>query len=218
MHEERLGTIIADFLTGERLEATSYEQERQALAGFLVKERGYPPDCIQSKLYLPVSVDGAQHGRLIDFLVVSPANEPLALVLFNPGDPATFVRESLAAARLCAWPPNAALPGVPLVVVTDAKKALLLRTNSGERLAQGAAAFPRYGHLAELAGADLELTTKAQAGSAGTWDLGKEARILAAYEQVSASCCQATCKPSARAVLPGVVVNGRQAYLANTPG
>ena len=43
MHEVSLGGVIADYLTGEQLERTTYEDLRQALAKFLVEERGFAP-------------------------------------------------------------------------------------------------------------------------------------------------------------------------------
>ncbi|MDY7001579.1 MAG: type I restriction endonuclease subunit R, partial [Thermodesulfobacteriota bacterium] len=49
MHETSFNRTIRDYLTGEDLDETTYEEFRQALAKMLVEERGYPKDRLKSK-------------------------------------------------------------------------------------------------------------------------------------------------------------------------
>ena len=58
MHEESLGNVIRDYLTGEELVETSYEEFRQALARMLVEEKGYPKDRLTPKVGVCFPVDG----------------------------------------------------------------------------------------------------------------------------------------------------------------
>jgi len=185
MHEESLGNIIRDYLTGEELEETSYEEFRQALARMLVEERGYPKASLVPKTGVCFPVDGQDYTRMIDLTALGPEGLPLLLIIFCSGEPGTYVREALAAARLHQ-------PPVPLVLTTDTKSAELVAVGSGKTLVSGMRAVPFYQDLAGLAQAN-----PMAASSPG--QVERERRILYAYsEMLSGGCCQGSCRPKAR--------------------
>ncbi len=218
MHEVSLGQSIRDYLTGEQVDATTYEDLRQALARLLVEERGYPatalcprvevrfalPDAASGKLRGGVAVPESRRGsvptgasqpsavpsagaasedarigeacRVVDFVAMGPDGRPLLAVLFCAGQVNTYLRESLAAARL--------LPGgpAPLVVVTDTRDALLVATESGTVQGEGMRAIPAWSDALALAAAHPSLALSAERRDA-------EARILHAYTGFLKTCC-----------------------------
>ncbi len=185
MHEESLGSVIRDYLTGEELPETSYEEFRQALARMLVEERGYPRESLEPKVGVCFPVDGASYTRMVDLLARGEEGQPLLLILFCSGEPGSDLREGLAAARLHQ-------PPAPLVLATDTRTAVLAAADSGEVLGQGMAAVPRYEDLAALAAAHPAPTLAEDR-------LERERRILFAYsERLSGGCCKGACRPTAR--------------------
>lgn len=185
MHEESLGSVIRDYLTGEELEETSYEEFRQALARMLVEERGYPKDRLVSKTGVCFPVDGRDYTRMIDLTALGHDDAPLLLIIFCSGEPGTYVREAVAAARLHQ-------PPVPLVLTTDTKSAELVAASSGRTLVSGMRAVPFYQDLPGLA-QDNPVAAPSQD------QVERERRILYAYsEMLSGGCCQGACRPKAR--------------------
>lgn len=185
MHEESLGTVIRDYLTGEELEETSYEEFRQALARLFVEERSYPKASLAAKCGVCFPIDGQDYTRMVDLVASGPDGAPLMLVIFCSGEPGTYLREALAAARLYT-------PPVPLTLVTDTRSAVLAATATGESLGSGMRAVPFWDDLAALAAAHpVEALTQDRAE--------RERRILYAYsEMLSGGCCQGACRPKAR--------------------
>jgi hypothetical protein len=185
MHEESLGTVIRDYLTGEELEETSYEIYRQALARLLVEERGYLKGRVLSKVGVCFPVDGRDYTRMVDLAVLGEDGRTLMLVIFCSGEPGSYLRESLAAARLFD-------PPAPLVLVTDTKSAVLAASAIGEVLGAGMRAVPH--------GDDLEGLARAHPARELTPDQAeRERRVLYAYsEMLSGGCCQGACRPKAR--------------------
>lgn len=59
MHEVSLGRTIRDYLTGEQVEQTTYEDLRQALARILVEEKGYPASSVRAKVGVHFPVTGS---------------------------------------------------------------------------------------------------------------------------------------------------------------
>jgi len=186
MHEESLGTVIRDYLTGEELVETSYEVYRQGLARMFVEERGYPRESLVPKVGICFPVDGKDYTRMVDLAALGPDGAPLLLVIFCSGEPGSYVREALAAARLHA-------PPVPLVLTTDTKNAVLAAAGSGAVLGEGIRAIPFHADLAGLAEANpVPPLTEDRAE--------RERRILFAYsEMLSGGCCTGACRPKARA-------------------
>lgn len=185
MHEESLGTIISDYLTGEALPETSYEIYRQGLARLLVEERGYPKASLRAKAGICFPVDGQEYTRMVDLVAWDPQGRPLLLIIFCSGEPGSYMREAVAAARLHQ-------PPVPLALTTDTKSAALIAAATGEVLATGMRGLPFYNDLAELAVIHpVNEPTPEQAE--------RERRILYAYsEMLSGGCCQGACRPKSK--------------------
>lgn len=139
MHEVSLGQSIRDYLTGEVVEETTYEELRQGLARLLVEEKGFPREAIRPRLVLSYQVQDRVVETTLDFGIFREG-DPALLVLFCPGEVGSFIRQSVAAARL--W-----RPPFPLVLVTDTKTAALVRVSDMERLAQGFSAVPSWEEL-----------------------------------------------------------------------
>lgn len=181
MHEVSLNRVITDYLTGQEIMDTTYEDLRQALAKLLVEDRKYPRELIRSKYDLAFSVNGEPHSVAIDLAVFSEHGEPLLALFFCPGEVGTFVRESLAAARIHLPAP------FPLVLVTDSMELHLVETKSGELLGQGFNAVPLWSALGDVASAH-------PCPQFGEDRLDKERRILAAYDGLGGPCCGAKCE------------------------
>jgi hypothetical protein len=184
MHEESLGNVIRDYLTGEEVPETSYEEFRQALARMLVEEKGYPKERLTPKVGVCFLVDGHDYTRMVDLLASDEAGRPLLFVVFCSGEPGTYVRESLAAARIFAE------GAVPLVLVTDTREAVLLETATGRELGRGLRAIPDWATL---------LAMDAPRPTPSPEALERERRILYAYSEfLENGCCQGACRPGAR--------------------
>lgn len=176
MHEVSLGQTIRDYLTGEAIDATTYEDLRQALARMLVEEKGYPADRLEPRVAVHFPTADGEYCRTIDLAVRDQGGKPLLILVFCPGQVNTFSRECLAAARLFPAGP------VPFVVVTDLKEAQLLCVADGTILAHGIHALPSYGSLEALAAAHpvAPLTDD-------RYD--RECRILHTYSEFLKRCC-----------------------------
>jgi hypothetical protein len=181
MHETSLNQTLRDYLTGEEIEATTYEDFRQALARLLVAELGYPRERLSPKVPINFPVDGQNYCRVADLVAFDGQGRPLLVVFFAAGQPGSFDREIVAAARL--------FPGgsVGLVLCTNTEDAVLHETATGARLAKGIQAIPRYEALPALAAAHpAPQLTKDQ--------LARERRILYTYSEfLYGACCHTVC-------------------------
>jgi hypothetical protein len=180
MHEVSLNRVITDYLTGQEIMDTTYEDLRQALARLLVEDRKYPRENIHAKYPMNYSIDGESHSVAVDLAVFSPAGEPLLALFFCPGEVGTFVRESLAAARIHLPAP------FPLLIVTDSMELQLLETRTSQLLGQGFNAVPLWSDLPALAQAH-------PCPLPGEDRLDKERRIRAAYDGLGGPCCGGEC-------------------------
>ncbi|EGJ49947.1 type I restriction enzyme HsdR N-terminal domain-containing protein [Desulfocurvibacter africanus] len=180
MHEVSLGGTLLDYLTGEQVERTTYEDLRQALARMLVEEKGYPSDSLRPRVDIPFHIDGEQQSRTADLVAYDESDRPLLLVIFCAGAPGTYDRESVASARLIPGGP------APLVVVTDTRDAVLLETSRGRVLANGMAALPAWTDLRAKAEAVEQRPLSAEARQ-------REERILHAYTGFLKTCCGESC-------------------------
>jgi len=176
VHDISLGITIQDYLTGESIEATTYEDLRQALARLLVEELGYPRSALRPRVAVTFPIEGRLYSRVVDYAACDEAGAPLLAVLFCSGDILTYQRESLAAARLMERGPAA------LVAVTDTRNAVLLATRDGAELGRSMAALPRWETLLELARAHSPRPL-------GEAQRDREGRILFAYSESLYSCC-----------------------------
>ena len=183
MHEVSLGYTIADYLSGGSVEATTYEDLRQAIARMLVERKGYPASRLRSKVQVTFPVGEGCYTRTVDLVACDDKDRPLVLILFCAGEVETYVREALAAARLL----EAGAP--PLAVVTDTRSAVLLSVGDGLQMESRAyQALPDWGRLQEIAGQvpTYELTEKRRI---------MEGRLLYALSELR-SCCGDECETS----------------------
>ncbi len=176
MHEVSLNRVITDYLTGQEIMDTTYEDLRQALAKMFVEDRKYPRESIRPKHEIRYEVAGQEHVVNIDLAVFGSDGQPLLALFFCPGEVGTFVRESLAAARIHSPEP------FPLVVVTDSMELHLVETSSGRILAEGFHAVPLW--------KDLEVLASQHPCSVLSEDRSvMERRILLAYDGLGGPCC-----------------------------
>ncbi|WP_207259760.1 type I restriction enzyme HsdR N-terminal domain-containing protein [Desulfovibrio sp. Huiquan2017] len=150
MHESSLGGTLRDYLSGEEIDETTFEEFRQLLARLLVEEKGYPKDRLKAKISLKYCVEGKEYERIIDFVFYDEKGVPVFLVMFCAGDVATFERETVCAARLIDGGP------VPYALVTDTMDATLLDVRTGDELARGMNAVPEYDRLMAMV-AEIEV-------------------------------------------------------------
>jgi len=183
MHEVSLGQTISDFLTGESLEMTTYEDLRQALARLLVEEKGYPRKNLHPKVLIAYEIDGKPFSRSVDLLARDDQGNPLLALLFCSGTPETYTREAVYAGRLLPDGP------APLVVVTDSKDARLLRTWDGKEVASGFASIPDWDQLQNL-------LIDHPAPTLDPDRVIREQRIFYMYSSFLEGCCGKECPPS----------------------
>lgn len=176
MHDVSLGYSVEDYLTGEQVEATTYEDLRQALAKLLVVEKGWPKDQLAPRQGITFEVDGCFYTRLVDFIARDGQGDPVCLVDFCAGAVSTFVREALAAARIHETGP------IPLAIITDTKDAQLVAVADGRVLGEGMGALPRWEEVLALAKEHpLPPLTRER--------LQRERRICYAYSESRHGCC-----------------------------
>ncbi len=180
MHEVSLNRVITDYLTGREIMDTTYEDLRQALARMLVEDRKYPRESIRPKYELFYEVAGESQSAVVDLAVFGPAGEPLLALFFCPGEVGTFVRESVAAARIHLPAP------FPLVAVTDSMELVLVESRTGDCIADGFHAVPLWRDLPVLAG-------EHPCPPLGEERLLKERRILTASSGLGGPCCGGEC-------------------------
>lgn len=181
MHETSLGRTIRDYLTGEQRQETSYESFRQALARMMVEELGYPRERLSPRVGVHFPVDGKDYCRVADLVVRDAQGNARLLIFFAAGQPGSFDREAVAAARLFNEGP------APLVAVTNTEDGVLLEAASGSILETGMRSLPRHDELDALCAAH-------PAPSLDEAALERERRILYTYSEfIYGSCCHTVC-------------------------
>src|SRR6056297_3196535 len=151
MHEISLGYTIQDYLSGQDIEATTYEDLRQAIVQMIIERKGYPKENIRSKIKIEFDIEGKGFSRSVDLVVYNHFQEPWLIVLFCAGEVETFIRETVAAARL--------LPDKPakLALITDTNQALLIQVADAKILEKNPYhALPDWTRLQEIAGQSPE--------------------------------------------------------------
>lgn len=203
MHEVSLGGMLTDYLSGEKIEETTYEEFRQALARMLVEDKGFPKDSLRAKVPLVFQIDGQDTGRHIDLVAYDTSDtsdtsgepgesgRPLLLVIFCAGEVGSFERETVSCARLFPGGP------VPVAIVTDSIGASVLDTASGDPLshpisgAAGVRAIPTWDELRALVAASDAITKRMPLPEERR---RKEERILHAYNGfLYGTCCSESC-------------------------
>lgn len=181
MHETSLGGTLRDYLTGEEIEETTYEEFRQALAKLLVEEKGYPRERLRAKVDISYTIDGETFERPIDLVVVDEKEQPIFLIIFCSGDIGSYERETVCAARLIGEVPASH------ALVTDTMGASLMDVSSGECVANGMDALPDWEELQEMVRkADMKPLNEEQRE--------RQTRILHTYSGfLFGSCCNESC-------------------------
>lgn len=175
-----LGGVIRDYLSGELRQRATYEDLRQALARFLVEERGYPPAALTPRYAVRYEAGGEGLSREADIAMLLPEGSPGMFLLFCAGQVHTYVREMQALARLALPQP------CPLAVVTDMREAEFFSVGDGCILAKGLRALPDYGEALSLARLHALPLLHAEQRE-------KESRILHAYTGFLKACCGEIC-------------------------
>ena len=181
MHETSLNQTIIDYISGDEIQDTTFEDLRQAIARILVEQRGYPKAHLRSKQTLRYAIDGQVFEKVLDLVAVDDAGTPLLLVMFCPGGLITYIRQYVAAARLFEGGP------ISFVVVTDSKEAKLVRCVDGEILKEGFHAFPTWEQLQDLVAGNPHPPLDPDRVS-------KEQRIVYAMHDLSGPCCKGECE------------------------
>lgn len=181
MHEVSLNRVITDYISGAEIPDTTYEDLRQALARMLVEDKKYPKNCVRPKHEIEYDIEGQTHAAPIDIAVFSEDGRPLLALFFCPGEIGSFVRESLAAARIHLPEP------FPVVAVTDSMDIVVVATRTGETLGNGFNAVPRWPDLDRLA-ASHAMQPLPEARLRG------ERRIFHAYAGLGGPCCGGVCE------------------------
>ena len=181
MHEASLGGTLRDYLSGDEIDETTFEEFRQLLARLLVEEKGYPRDRLKAKVPLKYRVDGEEFARPIDYVLYDEQGKPIFIIIFCAGNVATFERETVCAARLIEGGP------VPYALVTDTMDATLLDVKTGDTVARSMAAVPDYDKLLAMVDkADMQPLTDEQRE--------KQTRVFHTYcGFIYGTCCSESC-------------------------
>jgi hypothetical protein len=181
MHELNLGYTLQDYVTGEEVQATTYEDIRQEIARFLVEEKRVPKEAIQTKVRATVLIEGRTYVQQMDMAIGQDPADPIMTVKFCAGQIETYARQVLAASRLLDQGPSR------LAVATDTRKAVILQVADGKMLRECSYSdLPNWEEMQEL--------TQTVPVYALTEDKkAKEGRLLFALSELSCSCSQETC-------------------------
>jgi hypothetical protein len=129
--------MITDFITGREIPNIGAEENRQAVAQYLVNEKGYSKDDIEVDVKIEMAIGGETYSSRVDLAVKNPGhNQRIIVIKCAAGSLGSREREIIAAARLLDD------LQIPFAVVSDGKTAILLDTVSGKKIGAGMAAIP----------------------------------------------------------------------------
>jgi hypothetical protein len=129
--------MITDFVTGKEIPNIGAEENRQAVAQFLVNEKGYSKDDIAVDVKIEMTIGGAPYRSRVDLLVMAgDGNLRVMAIKCAAGSIGSREREILAAARLLED------FQIPFAVVSDGRSAIVLDTVSGKKKGEGMDAIP----------------------------------------------------------------------------
>ncbi len=181
MHETSLGGTLRDYLSGDEIDETTFEEFRQLLARLLVEEKGYPKEQLKAKVPLTYCVDGEDFERPLDYVVYDEKDKPIFVIIFCAGDVGTFERETVCAGRLVDGGP------VPFALVTDTMNASLLDVRTGELVARSMAAVPSWDDL-------LAMVEKAEIKPLTDKQREMQTRVFHTYcGFIYGTCCSESC-------------------------
>jgi len=181
MHETSLGGTLRDYLTGEEIDETTFEEFRQALGRFLVEEKGYPLQQIKGKVKLRYCIDGEEYERPLDFVVYDKMGRPVLVIIFCSGEVGSYERETVCAGRLLDGGP------VAYALVTDTMDASLIDVMTGEVIARSMNAVPNYEDL-------LQMTHEVETRPLTEEQREKQTRVFHTYcGFLYGTCCSESC-------------------------
>lgn len=130
-------TMITDIVTGQEIPNIGAEENRQAVAQFLVNEKGYSKDDIEVDAKIELAIAGEPYHSQVDLVVrVNDGRLRIMAIKCAAGSLGSREREIVAAARLLDD------YQIPFGVVSDGKTAIVLDTVSGKKTGEGMAAIP----------------------------------------------------------------------------
>jgi hypothetical protein len=130
-------TMTTDFVTGREIPNVGAEENRQAVARYLVNEKGYSKDDIRVDANIDLVIAGEPYRSQVDLVVqANDGSLPIMAIKCAAGSLGSREREIVAAARLLKN------YQIPVAVVSDGKTALVLDTVSGKKTGEGMAAIP----------------------------------------------------------------------------
>lgn len=179
MHEVSLNQTIIDYLSGQKIESTTYEDLRQSLARILVEEKNYPPENIKSRFQFDISLNDKNYAIVIDF-VIYYKNKPVLILGFCPGAVSTYITQYLCLARIFPDSP------VPYVIVTDTNDAALVNVGLKKEICRGFACIPVWDEM-------LKMVEETDPVIVSRERIEKDKRIAYAMFALSDTCCTSTC-------------------------
>ncbi len=179
-HHLIMGELV-DFLSGKKILDTHDERYRQKIARFLVEQKEFTKDQIDSQTPLIVSA-GESRGQIkVDFCIRLQRNMVM-VIKYGPGSLVTRYRPALAISRLL-------VPyQIPLVAVTNGEALHLLDGENGTLISEGFESLPNSNVLADrFLGVAFKSISKERAQM--------EARVVYCYEiDGSCPCDDTVCK------------------------
>lgn len=166
---------ITDYLTGETVIETDDEQARQTIARFLVEQKGYLKTDLESRLMLPVLVDGDSGQVRVDY-VVRINGKAVMVVVYGPGAIVSRQRPTLAVARLME--PYV----IPYAVISNGRDGHLMDSRTGKVIGKSLdAVYSRSELLEKFDGLSFDGLSEDR--------IDKEKRILFVMEVLSEREC-----------------------------
>jgi type I restriction and modification enzyme subunit R-like protein len=167
---------VADYITGKTVVDTHDERARQAIAAFLVEQKGYDKTDLETRADLSVSVDGDSGLVRVDY-VVQVQGKAAMVVIYGPGSIVSRQRPTLAVARLLE--PYI----IPYAVISNGQDAHLMDVRTGKFIGKDMQAiFSKTELLSRIDGAVFEALSEERAD--------KEKRILFCMEVLSKRECE----------------------------
>jgi Type I restriction enzyme R protein N terminus (HSDR_N) len=127
--------VVIDFITGKKVPEIGAEANRQKFERFLVEKKGFAKEDIEVDVDIEIEISGALYRSQID-LVVSVAGKRFMAVKCCAASLGSREREIVSASRIMET------YQIPLSIVSDGDKAIVLETISGKKLGQGLEAVP----------------------------------------------------------------------------
>jgi hypothetical protein len=137
--------MITDFITGREIPNIGAEENRQAVAHYLVEEKGYLKTEIEIDAAIEMTVAGESYTSQIDLIInLNDGATRFMAIKCAAGSLGSREREILAAARLLDESYQ-----IPIAVVSDGKTAIVLDTVSGKKVGEGMDAIPSKAEACE---------------------------------------------------------------------